>query len=761
MSQKPPVKQVSSTRPTLVERLWLGFGLLIVVLALTSIIYYWQIQRVNNQVVQVVEAQTSLEQVSSEMRLDAVNIARSVSDYIREKDLTHLEEAREYEARFKTGLTRFNEVAQTNEAKQLGQEIDNLYEEFVGVADETTALVSQQYTALQSFQKKIEEIRVSINGMLQATIEGAPPDALQKLEAAINWQSSLYDVLVAVEAYTAKPAPDLRQEILDKEQDFQRFGAMYRETNLSTYESSWFDHIEEQFEEIADDGAGILIITDNLYENLVQFQQSFREIDTYLDEQVSPLVHAELLAASENMKNAASSAGKWLLAMVVIGIVAGITAISVMSRKLISPIRDLTNGATIVESGRIDYRFNINAKGEFSQVAIALNKMLENLGRAQAALGQSEEQAWALLDATNDSVILMDLRGAILASNEIAAERFGMTLEQMINESIYDLLPADAAASTGDHVAEAVRLRKPVHYEDEREGKITDQNIFPMFGLKGDITRVAVFSRDVTVRKWVEDVTEQLGRRNELILKAAGEGIYGLDTDGRTTFVNPAAARMLGYRPEDLIGTRHHELVHYARPDGKPYPYEQCPIHAASKDGAVHTNIDDEVFWRKDGTSFPVEYTSTPIIESDRILGAVVTFRDITGRKRVEQALGQSEEKYRSIVESAASLILSLDHEGIIIDSNARVQQILGYTRSEIIDHPLVEFVHPDERANAEKLLKDVVTLGFEYDNHYRMIRKDGYYIAANMNAAVVNDVNGEYIRTICMINRMTKQERE
>ena len=95
---------------------------------------------------------------------------------------------------------------------------------------------------------------------------------------------------------------------------------------------------------------------------------------------------------------------------------------------------------------------------------------------------------------------------------------------------------------------------------------------------------------------------------------------------------------MLDYEPEELIGQLHHELVHHSRPDGKPYPNQECPVYAAFKDGAVHTNVDDEVFWRKDGTSFPVEYTSTPIIEDGKILGAVVTFQDITDRSRMAMA---------------------------------------------------------------------------------------------------------------------------
>ncbi len=139
-----------------------------------------------------------------------------------------------------------------------------------------------------------------------------------------------------------------------------------------------------------------------------------------------------------------------------------------------------------------------------------------------------------------------------------------------------------------------------------------------------------------------DDLARALGelqRRNELILEAAGEGIYGLDTEGLTTFVNPAAARLLGWPAEELIGAPMHAVLHHKHADGSPYPREECPIYMAFKDGRVH-RVDDEVFWRKDGTSFPVEYTSTPIREDGKSTGAVVVFRDIS---RLRKALAEVE----------------------------------------------------------------------------------------------------------------------
>lgn len=137
-------------------------------------------------------------------------------------------------------------------------------------------------------------------------------------------------------------------------------------------------------------------------------------------------------------------------------------------------------------------------------------------------------------------------------------------------------------------------------------------------------------------------------RYRELILQASGDGVYGVDDEGRTIFANPAAVRLCGYTFEELIGRSPHELTHHTRPDGSHYPASECPIYAAFRDGEVH-RVDDEVFWRKDGTCFPVEYVSTPIIEDGRIVGAVVSFRDISRRRAAEAALEESRERTRRL----------------------------------------------------------------------------------------------------------------
>lgn len=191
--------------------------------------------------------------------------------------------------------------------------------------------------------------------------------------------------------------------------------------------------------------------------------------------------------------------------------------------------------------------------------------------------------------------------------------------------------------------------------------------------------------------KHVERVFRDIERENQLILRAAGEGIYGVNAEGKTTFVNPAAERMLGWSAEELVGHDIHSIVHHSHHDGKHYPHENCPIYAAFRDGAVH-KIDGEVFWRKDGSPVWVEYTSTPIRDRNLVVGAVVVFRDVGERR-------EADEKLRSALAEVDRLRERLEQENAYLQEEIRIETnprgIIG--RSEAIQNVLrqVELVAP------------------------------------------------------------------
>jgi PAS domain S-box-containing protein len=135
-------------------------------------------------------------------------------------------------------------------------------------------------------------------------------------------------------------------------------------------------------------------------------------------------------------------------------------------------------------------------------------------------------------------------------------------------------------------------------------------------------------NREIAERIQAEEEVKELQKQLKLILDSAGEGILGLDNKGKVIFINQAAALMLGWEVDELLGNTHHQLIHHTYADGTPHPEEKCPIYMAYRDGLVHYKTGD-VFWTKTGTSFPVEYVSTPIKDRGMLTGAVVVFRDM------------------------------------------------------------------------------------------------------------------------------------
>ncbi len=156
----------------------------------------------------------------------------------------------------------------------------------------------------------------------------------------------------------------------------------------------------------------------------------------------------------------------------------------------------------------------------------------------------------------------------------------------------------------------------------------------------GHIAKWVGTATDIEDRRQAEAEQTRLADANRLLLESTGEGIYGIDTQGRFTFVNRAAARMLGYTPEEMQGRNGHALIHHTHPDGTPYPEEECPIYRAMR-SAQSVRVEDDALWRKDGASFPAAYSAAPIQEAGAVTGAVITFSDISERKALEAERAQ------------------------------------------------------------------------------------------------------------------------
>ncbi|MDJ0817727.1 MAG: transporter substrate-binding domain-containing protein, partial [Desulfobacterales bacterium] len=189
--------------------------------------------------------------------------------------------------------------------------------------------------------------------------------------------------------------------------------------------------------------------------------------------------------------------------------------------------------------------------------------------------------------------------------------------------------------------------------------------------------------------------------RSGLILDSAGEGIFGVDLEGKVAFINPAANRMLGYGPDELIGQEVHAKIHHSHGDGTDYPKEQCPMYQTYIDGTDHY-VSDEVLWRKDGTPFPVEYTSMPIKKNGRVVGAVVTFMDIAERKEMEDALLAERERLQKILDTSP-VGVGISTEGVVRFANPQFSKLFFSQEGESAREA---YVNPKDREYIVKELE-------------------------------------------------------
>lgn len=255
---------------------------------------------------------------------------------------------------------------------------------------------------------------------------------------------------------------------------------------------------------------------------------------------------------------------------------------------------------------------------------------------------------------------------------------------------------------------------------------------------------LAVYFRDITERKRSETEREKLYQEKLLLLESTGKGIYGIDLEGRCTFINSAAARMLGYPVSDLLGQHMHTLTHDRHADGSIYLAEQCAILQTLQTQRP-SHADDEIFWRKDGKRLPVEFTSHPIIEGGKTTGTVVIFSDITQRKDAELARKEADARIReqaSLLDKAkdAIIVRSINHR--IQFWNQGAERLYGWTLEEVSGKSIENLLYDDSTAFDEAM--QLVLRNDEWNGELTQRRKDGSTLITESHWTLVRNDKGQ-----------------
>jgi PAS domain S-box-containing protein len=308
---------------------------------------------------------------------------------------------------------------------------------------------------------------------------------------------------------------------------------------------------------------------------------------------------------------------------------------------------DETTALQAVASGAQDYL--VKGSTDANALVRAIRYAVER-GRAAEELSVSEARMRSILESALDAVVTINHDGLIVRWNRSAEEIFGRRREEVLGRPMAELIIPKRFRANHRRAMRAFLETGDTSFIGRRVEWVAlrgDGSEFPVevrINAEADSSGMTftAFISDITERRASEVALDQLRRRYELILDSICDGVHGVDLAGNFIFENPAAAAMLGWKRTELIGRPAHQTTHHTRADGSPRPVSECTMHATLADGRVRTSIDD-VFWRKDGSPVRVEYTSAPMVdEQGRITGAVVTFRDISKQKQMEQQIEQA-----------------------------------------------------------------------------------------------------------------------
>ena len=311
--------------------------------------------------------------------------------------------------------------------------------------------------------------------------------------------------------------------------------------------------------------------------------------------------------------------------------------------------------------------------------------------RTEEALRKSEERWRSVFENSAIGVALTDLNGHFLATNPTYQKMLGYTEEEFRTVSFLETTHEDYREANWALVTELLEGKRE-QFQIEKQYRRKDgspiwvrNNVSLVPGTESMPQFIMALSEDITERKQAEEALKKSEERVRLVLDSAAEGIFGCDPLGTCLFCNHAAVSLLGYsEPGDLLGKNMHTLEHHTRKDGTPFPIEECPIYLGFHENrGVH--LDDDIFWRKNGTSFPVEYWSHPMIAGGKTVGAVITFLDITERKRAEEALRKSERRKRSLLEINNAIITNLTPKALFRSAYEAIRRVVPFDRAAFL----------------------------------------------------------------------------
>ena len=414
----------------------------------------------------------------------------------------------------------------------------------------------------------------------------------------------------------------------------------------------------------------------------------------------------------------------WPVLTVFIGIVAVQLAVAVISIDVMSAVRAYVTGESLYSKGQKDAHIALVEYAEhfrsedyqkfLDALAMPIGDRIAREALQRSPPDKAEARRGLLAGGTQDDEIpgvirlFQGFHKTPLMADAIATWTEGDQLIERVRQLGAN---AHARVQAGDLQAPEVRnLREDAQALNDQltqlevrfasqlaEGARRVQNL--LLGLNLGlalllgVSGLAFVRHSSRIQAATEDEVRHRQQSLQRLLDSAAEGLYGVDTQGRCTFINRAALKMLGYAQEsDVVGKDMHALIQHSHADGTPRPAHESAIARSYREQS-ELHVTDEVFWRRDGSSFPVEYWAHPMRVDSQVQGAVATFFDITERLHMQQALRQGEVRIAGLVDAVNDGVVTIDGEQRVVLFNRAAERLFGVPSSDAIGSPVGRFI--------------------------------------------------------------------
>ena len=337
-----------------------------------------------------------------------------------------------------------------------------------------------------------------------------------------------------------------------------------------------------------------------------------------------------------------------------------------------------------------------------------------------------------------------DAYRAISGDRDFVGRTVREVFPDLEGQGFYELL--DRVFATGEPV---MLQAAPIRLAGQDEDRFIDLVYEPTRDTDGAIAGIFVAGYDITRRVTAERALDAAEAASVQALDATSEAFYAVDRTGLTTLCNAAFVEMLGFESKDaVIGRALHDVIHHSHPDGRHYDRDDCPIYRTAAAG-IPAHVSDELFFRLDGTPFPVEYRAEPIFTGGVLSGAICTFTDITERRAAQAALAASAEEFRTFAQAMPNHVWASQPDGMLNWFNQRVYDYSGAHAHELDDGGWTAMIHPDDLPLAGKRWAAALASGQGYETEFRLRRADGIYRWHLARAIPIRDASGAMTRWI------------